>query len=158
MGHRIAHGDRVGRVEHPEARPSGRDAQNLVHHLRRKARSAHPQQHNIGEALSAHAFREAAQAIDLRRHEIEHAEPSEPLGDLLLCGRIARPYVETPAPQGVGELQLPELRVCRVDLARHVAGFNRKRVRGCHKAGDGTLNVNRVATGDVSRENDETRG
>ena len=69
-----------------------------MHHLGRQARSTHPEQHDIGEGLLAHALREPAQTIELRRDEIEHVEPSEPSGDFLLCFRIARPHVQTPAP------------------------------------------------------------
>ena len=43
---------RIGRVEHVEARPAGRDAEHRAQDFGRQARAAHAEQHDVGEAVA----------------------------------------------------------------------------------------------------------
>ena len=53
-----ADGCRVGRVEHVKTRPARSHADDRAHHLGREARSAHPEQDDVGEAGGLDAVRE----------------------------------------------------------------------------------------------------
>ena len=78
---------RIGRVEHAEPRPARSRADDRSQDLGRQAGSAHPEQHDVGEAArltpSANVRRRSSEsAIRPRRRQ-----PAEPVGDRLLHRR-----------------------------------------------------------------------
>ena len=83
-----AHRGRIGRVEHVQPRPARRDAEDRAQHLRREARSAHAEQHDVGEAVALDAGGERLQPVDRVGHQQRRAQPAETIGDLLLRRRI----------------------------------------------------------------------
>ena len=74
-----------------------------MEHFRRKTRTAHAEQHDVGEGAGADALREGVDVGQLLRDEVDRVEPSEPVRDRLLGAAIGAPHLGAPRPERVGE-------------------------------------------------------
>ena len=93
---------RIRRIEHLEAWPLRRHTDQRAEYLRRETRSAHAEQHDVGEAGGLDAVGECLQSIQRVGDEQRRVHPAEPLADLVLCCRIGAPDRRVRAPQPAG--------------------------------------------------------
>ena len=78
-------------------------AEDLTEYLGREARSAHAEQHDVGEPVPRTRLSERAQPRQLRRHDVERVEPAEAIGNQWLNGGVVGPDVEPLPPERIGE-------------------------------------------------------
>jgi hypothetical protein len=83
------HGRGVGAVEDGQGRMSGRIAERLLEELGSEARSAHPQEHDVGDAFGADLVGEAAERVEPSGHGFGKAQPAQAVG--YLRGRPLNP-------------------------------------------------------------------
>jgi hypothetical protein len=95
-------GGGIGRVEHLQMQPSGRDAQDRAQHFGREARSAHSEQHGVCEAVAPDAIGERLKPRKSFRHQRRGGHPSEAVRDLLLRGHVAGPDRRLVPPEAGG--------------------------------------------------------
>ena len=93
-------------------------------HLRRQRGAAHSEQHDVADAVVAHAVGERAYVIELGEHALGDRQPPKTVGDLRRAGR--------PPQRGVGLSQ--PLRHARAGRGAELLGDRR-----CERVGDAGL-------------------
>ena len=73
----------IGAVQHVETRPTGLLPEGLAQHFRPEARSAHAEQHDLGETAPLHLGREALQPSDIGKLLLNDVHPADPF--ILVC-------------------------------------------------------------------------
>ncbi len=102
---RRQHRSGIGGIEHVKARPARGDPEHATQGLGGQARTAHAQQHDVGEAVALDAIRELEQPRDCVGHQRRGCHPPQPVRNLLLDGRIGAPHRRlSPPDAGCGAL------------------------------------------------------
>ena len=100
---RVADRRGIGRIEHAEPRLCLLASKEPAEHFRRETRSAHAEQHDVGEGAGVDTLRERVDVGQLLRDEGDRVEPSEPVGDRLLDAVIVAPRAGAARPERIGE-------------------------------------------------------
>ena len=125
------HGPRPDRSSrgHLEARPSRLHCRGRAQDFGREARSAHPEQNDVREAVAPHAVARSCRAGRSIRPSArgESSHPSR-LANLLLNGRIVAPGGRIAAPQAWSAHASSRWPAARLD---GVAKWTRRKIRSC---------------------------